>query len=51
MTLYEPPELCLRAGGGTPVREIVDLLAQRGPELAVASVDNAGAINMAMAQS
>ena len=39
VTLYEPSELCLRAGGGTPVREIVDLLAQRGQELAFEPID------------
>ncbi len=39
VTLYEPSELCLRAGSGTPVRDIVDLLAQRGQELAFEPID------------
>lgn len=39
VTLYEPSELVLRSGSGTPVREIVNLLAQRGQELAFEPMD------------
>ncbi len=34
ISLYEPSELVLSAGAGTPLREITDLLAQHGQELA-----------------
>lgn len=40
VTLYEPSELVVRAHGGTPVREIVNLLAQRGQELAFEPMDH-----------
>ncbi len=39
VSLYEPPELCLIAGSGTPVRVIVNLLAQRGQEMAFEPMD------------
>jgi glycolate oxidase FAD binding subunit len=39
VSLYEPAELCLRAGSGTPVRDIVNLLSQRGQELAFEPMD------------
>ena len=39
VSLYEPSELVLSAGAGTPIREITDLLAQRGQELAFEPID------------
>ncbi len=39
VSLYEPSELVLTAAAGTPVRDIVDLLAQRGQELAFEPLD------------
>src|SRR5208337_571075 len=39
VSLYEPSELVLSAGAGTPIREITDLLAQRGQELAFEPTD------------
>ena len=39
VSLYEPSELVLSAGAGTPIREITDLLAQRGQELAFEPMD------------
>jgi glycolate oxidase FAD binding subunit len=39
ISLYEPSELVLSAGAGTPIREITDLLAQRGQELAFEPID------------
>ena len=39
VSLYEPSELVLSAGAGTPLREITDLLAQRGQELAFEPID------------
>ena len=39
VSLYEPSELVLSAGSGTPIREITDLLAQRGQELAFEPMD------------
>ena len=40
VSLYEPSELVLRAASGTPVREIVDMLAQQGQELAFEPMDH-----------
>jgi glycolate oxidase FAD binding subunit len=39
VTLYEPEELVLSAGAGTPLALIADLLAQHGQELAFEPVD------------
>ncbi|HWJ19779.1 MAG TPA: FAD-binding protein, partial [Geobacterales bacterium] len=39
VSLYEPSELVLSAGVGTPIREVTDLLAQRGQELAFEPMD------------
>ncbi len=39
VSLYEPSELVLRAASGTPIRSIVDLLNQRGQELAFEPMD------------
>ena len=39
VSLYEPSELVLSAGAGTPLREITDLLAQRGQEFAFEPID------------
>ena len=40
VSLYEPSELVLRAASGTPVREIVDMLAQQGQEFAFEPMDH-----------
>ena len=39
VSLYEPSELVLSAGAGTPLRDIANLLAQRGQELAFEPMD------------
>ncbi len=39
ISMYEPSELFFRAGSGTPLRDIVNLLAQRGQELAFEPID------------
>jgi glycolate oxidase FAD binding subunit len=39
VSLYEPSELVLSARAGTPIREIIDLIAQRGQELAFEPMD------------
>jgi len=39
VSLYEPSELVLSARAGTPIREVTDLLAERGQELAFEPMD------------